>query len=298
MVAFIDDHRKAYGVEPICRVLPIAPSTYFRYKAAQRDPTQRSARAQRDEVLRAIIRRIWNENHQVDGPRKMWRQMGRENLRVARCRVRRLMREMGLAGAVRGRAWVTTTQSRPEVARPGDLVDRNFTATRPNQLWVSDFTYVATWRGFVYVAFVIDVFARRIVGWRVSSSLVTDFVLDALEQAIYDRCGQMAAGLVHHSDRGTQYLSMRYTDRLADAGIAPSVGSRGDSYDNALAESVIGLFKTEVIRRKGPWRHLEAVEFATLDWVDWFNTRRLLEPIGYVPPAEYEARHDERAAVA
>jgi putative transposase len=298
MVSFIDDHREVYGVEPICRVLPIAPSTYFRYKAAQRDPTRRSPRAQRDEVLRAIIRRIWNEHHQVYGPRKVWRQMGRENLREARCRVRRLMREMGLAGAVRGRAWTTTTDSQPAADRPRDLVVRNFTATRPNQLWVSDFTYVATWRGFAYVAFVIDVFARRIVGWRVSASLQTDFVLDALEQAIYDRCGNMPDGLVHHSDRGTQYLSMRYTDRLADAGIAPSVGSRGDSYDNALAESVIGLFKTEVIRRLGPWRHLEAVEFATLDWVDWFNTRRLLEPIGYVPPAEYEARYYEQAAVA
>jgi putative transposase len=205
---------------------------------------------------------------------------------------------MGLSGAVRGRAWTTTTHSAGEVDPPRDLVDRHFTATRPNQLWVSDFTYVATWRGFVYVAFVIDVFARRIVGWRVSSSLVTDFVLDALEQAIYDRCGDAIDGLIHHSDRGTQYLSMRYTDRLADAGIAPSVGSRGDSYDNALAESIIGLFKTEVIRRLGPWRHLEAVEFATLDWVDWFNTRRLLEPIGYVPPAEYEARYYEQAAVA
>ena len=298
MVGFIDDHRKAYGVEPICRVLPIAPSTYFRHKAEQRDPTRRSVRAQHDEVLRAIIRRIWNEHHQVYGPRKVWRQMGRENLRAARCRVRRLMREMGLAGAVRGRAWVTTTQPSPEAVRPRDLVDRNFTATRPNQLWLSDFTYVATWRGFVYVAFVIDVFARRIVGWRVSSSLVTDFVLDALEQAIYDRGGQTTSGLVHHSDRGTQYLSMRYTNRLADAGIAPSVGSRGDSYDNALAESVIGLFKTEVIRRRGPWRHVEAVEFATLEWVDWFNHRRLLEPIGYVPPAEYEARYYEHAAVA
>jgi putative transposase len=298
MVAFIDDHRKTYGVEPICRVLPIAPSTYFRVKAERRDPTKRSARAQRDAVLRAIIRRIWTEHHQVYGPRKVWRQMGRENLRAARCRVRRLMREMGLAGAVRGRAWTTTTQSQPEADRPRDLVDRHFTATRPNQLWVSDFTYVATWRGFVYVALVIDVFARRIVGWRVSSSLATDFVLDALEQAIYDRCAPTTNGLVHHSDRGTQYLSMRYTDRLADAGIAPSVGSRGDSYDNALAESIIGLFKTEVIRRQGPWRHVEAVEFATLDWVDWFNHRRLLEPIGYVPPAEHEARYYEQASVA
>jgi len=265
-VAFIDQHRATDGVEPICRVLPIAPSTYFRHKTHQADPTRRSARAQRDDELRAIIRRIWTEHFHVYGPRKVWRPMGRENLRAARCRVRRLMREMGLSGVARGRAWVTTTPSQPAADRPQDLVDRNFTATRPNQRWLSDFTYVATWRGVVYVAFVIDVFARRIVGCRVSSSLVTDFVLDALEQAIYDRCGQTTNGLVHHSDRGTQYLSMRYTNRLADAGIAPSVGSRGDSYDNALAESVIGLFKTEVIRRKGPWRHVDAVEFATLEW--------------------------------
>jgi transposase InsO family protein len=298
MVAYIDAHRDRFGVEPICTVLPIAPSTYFRHKAEQRDPTRRSARAQGDEVLKAIIRRIWTEQHQVYGSRKVWKQMGRENLRAARCRVRRLMKAMGLRGAVRGRAWVTTTQAADgRVALP-DLVDRRFAATRPNQLWVSDFTYVATWRGFVYVAFVIDVFARRIVGWRVSSSLQADFVLDALEQAIYDRCGDAPTGLVHHSDRGTQYLSMRYTDRLADAAIAPSVGSRGDSYDNALAESIIGLYKTEVIRRKGPWRHLDAVEFATLEWVDWFNHRRLLEPIGHVPPAEYEAHYYEQAAVA
>ncbi len=204
------------------------------------------------------------------------------------------MRDMGLRGVTRGRAWKITTQSAPTAARPTDLVDRRFTATRPNQLWVADFTYVATWRGFVYAAFVIDVFARRIVGWRVSASLATDFVLDALEQAIYDRRDTVVEELVHHSDRGTQYLSMRYTDRLAEAGIEPSVGSRGDSYDNALAESIIGLFKTEVIQRKGPWRQLEAVELATLTWVDWFNTRRLLEAIGYVPPAECEARYYQR----
>jgi transposase InsO family protein len=298
MVRFIDDHREIYGVESICRVVPIAPSTYFRRKTQQSDPTTRSARAQGDNELCAIIRRIWTENHQVYGPRKVWKQMGREGLRAARCRVCRLMRAMGLAGAVRGRAWVTTTQSQPDAQRPTDLVERDFTATRPNQLWVADFTYVATWRGFVYVAFVIDIFARRIVGWRVAASLHTDFVLDALEQAIYDRCCDDVGDLVHHSDRGTQYLSMRYTERLADAGIEPSVGSRGDSYDNALAESVIGLFKTEVIRRRGPWCSLDAVEFATLEWVDWFNHRRLLEPIGYVPPAEYEARYYEQAAVA
>jgi putative transposase len=298
MVTFIDQHRTTYGVEPICRVLPIAPSTYFRRKAEQRDPTTRSARALRDDVLRAIIRRIWDEHHCVYGPRKVWKQLGREGLHEARCRVRRLMREMGLAGAVRGRAWVVTTQADAAADRPSDLVDRHFTAIRPNQLWVADFTYVATWRGFVYVAFVIDVFARRIVGWRVSSSLRTDFVLDALDQAIYERCGEDLGDLIHHSDRGSQYLAMRYTDRLTDAGIEPSVGSRGDAYDNALAESVIGLFKTEVIRLKGPWRHLEAVEFATLDWVDWFNHRRLLEPLGDMPPAEYEARYYDQAAVA
>ena len=205
---------------------------------------------------------------------------------------------MGLAGAVRGRAWVTTTQASPDASRLPDLVKRDFTATRPNQLWVSDFTYVATWRGFVYVAFVLDVFSRRIVGWRASASLRTDPALDALEQAIYDRCDDDTGDLVHHSDRGTQYLSIRYTERLADAGIELSVGSRGDAYDNALAETVIGLFKTEVIRRRGPWRSLEAVEFATLAWVDWFNHRRLLEPIGYIPPAEFEARYYEQAAVA
>jgi putative transposase len=292
MVAFIDQHRETYGVEPICALLPIAPSTYFLRKAQQADPTTRAARAQRDDELRTAIQRVWDDNEHVYGARKVWRQLRRKPVDVARCTVERLMRDLGLRGAVRGRAWTTTTQSDPPAARPGDLVRRQFTATRPNQLWVADFTYVATWRGFVYVAFVIDVFARRIVGWRVSASLATDFVLDALEHAIYDRCRADVTDLVHHSDRGTQYLSMRYTDRLTEAGIEPSVGSQGDSYDNALAESIIGLFKTEVIQRKGPWRHLEAVEFATLAWVDWFNTRRLLEPIGYVPPAEYEAQYE------
>jgi putative transposase len=294
MVPFIDQHRATYGVESICAVLPIAPSTYFRRKAQQQDATKQSARARRDGELRVAIQRVWEEHHQVYGPRKVWRQLRREGVRVARCTVERLMRDLRLQGAVRSRAWKITTQPDPAAARPTDLVHRQFTAMRPNQLWVADFTYVATWRGFVYVAFVIDVFARRIIGWRVSASLRTDFVLDALEQAIYDRRGAGVEELVHHSDRGSQYLSMHYTDRLAEAGIAPSVGSRGDSYDNALAESIIGLFKMEVIQRKGPWRHLEAVEFATLDWVDWFNTRRLLEPIGYVPPAEYEASYYEQ----
>ena len=297
-MAYIDAHRDRFGVEPICRVLPIAPSTYPLHHRRQRDPTRRCARAQRDDALRVAIQRVWDENHQVYGPRKVWRALRRQGCPVAHCTVRRLMKAMGLAGVVRGRAWVTTTHAAPDGDRSPDLVERNFTATRPNQLWVSDFTYVATWRGVVYVAVVIDVFARRIVGWRVSASLRTDFVLDALEQAIHDRRGDTLTDLVHHSDRGTQYLSMRYTDRLADAGIAPSVGSRGDSSDTALAESVIGLFKTEVIRRKGPWRHLEAVEFATLEWVDWFNHRRLLEPIGYMPPAEYEASTYAQADVA
>jgi putative transposase len=298
MVRFIDDHRDRYGIESICATVPIAPSTYFRHKAQQADPTRRSARAQRDALQRIEIQRVWDAQQQVYGPRKVWHQLRREGIRIARCTVVRLMRELGLTGVVRGRAWVTTTQSSTEAVRPPDLVDRQFTATRPNQLWVADFTYVATWRGFVYVAFVIDVFSRRIVGWRVAPSLHTDFVLDALEQAVCERGAAALAGLVHHSDRGTQYVSMRYTDRLADNGIAPSVGSRGDSYDNALAESVIGLFKTEVIRRLGPWRSIEAVEFATLTWIDWFNTARLLEPIGYVPPAEYEARYYQQAAVA
>jgi len=298
MVRFLNDHRDQYGIESMCAVVPIAPSTYFRHRARQVDPASRSTRARRDDELRIAIGRIWDANFQVYGPRKVWRELRRQGLVVARCTVVRLMREMGLAGAVRGRAWITTTHAQEGGDRPTDRVDRQFVATRPNQLWVSDFTYVATWQGFVYVAFVIDVFARRIVGWRASSSPRTDLALDALEQAIYARRGADTAGLVHHSDRGTQYLSIRYTDRLADAGIELSVGSRGDAYDNALAESVIGLFKTEVIRRLGPWRSLEAVEFATLGWVDWFNHRRLLEPIGYVPPAEYEEAYYAQAAVA
>ncbi len=296
MVTFIDQHRATYGVEPLCAVLPIAPSTYFLQKRQQATPTTRSPRRQRDDDLRAAIQRVWDDNDRAYGPRKVWKQLRRDGHQVARCTVERLMRDLGLQGVTRGRAWVVTTHAAAASDRPVDLVDRRFTATRPNQLWVADFTYVATWRGFVYVAFVIDVFARRIVGWRVSASLRTDFVLDALEQAIYDRREAGIDELVHHSDRGTQYLSMRYTDRLTEAGIAPSVGSRGDSYDNALAESIIGLYKAEVIQRKGPWRHLEAVEFATLTWIDWFNTRRLLAPIGYVPPAEYEANYHAQAS--
>jgi len=285
MVAFIDAQRGEYGVEPICAELPIAPSTYYEHKARQGDPGRLPARVQRDTTLKEEIGRVWEENFGVYGARKVWRQLNRQDTRVARCTVERLMRAMGMQGAVRGRAFKTTVAAESAV-RPADLVNREFGATRPNALWVADLTYVATWHGFVYVAFVIDVFARMIVGWRVSSSLRTGLALDALEQALYARPN--SDGLVHHSDRGVQYLSIRYTERLAEAGIEPSVGSVGDSYDNALAESVIGLYKTEVIRRRGPWRNLEAVEFVTLEWVDWFNNRRLLEPIGHVPPVEYE----------
>jgi len=288
MVAFIDAYRSEYGVEPICEVLPIAPSTYYWHKARETDPSLRSARVQREDRLRPEISRVWRENFQVYGAKKVWKQLNREGMPVARCTVARLMREIGLRGAVRGRAFKTTTVAGEQADRPMDLVERDFRACRPNELWVSDLTYVATWRGFVYVAFVIDVYSRRIVGWRVSSSLRSDLALDALEQAICEREDDARDRLVHHSDRGVQYLSIRYTERLAEAGIEPSVGSRGDSYDNALAESVIGLFKTEVIRRQGPWRSIEDVEFATLEWVWWFNTHRLLEPIGHVPPAEYE----------
>jgi len=290
MIAFIEDHRPVYGVEPICRMLPIAPSTYYEHAARRRNPARLPARARQDEVLRSEIRRVWEENFRVYGVRKVWRQLRREGIAVARCTTARLMRQMGLSGAVRGKA-VKTTISNPAAPCPRDKVNRQFQSPRPNALWVSDFTYVATWQGFVYVAFVIDTFARRIVGWRVSRSAETGFVLDALEQALYDRRPFPGDGLVHHSDRGVQYVSIRYTERLAAAGIEPSVGSVGDSYDNALAETVIGLFKTEVIRRRGPWRHAEAVEFATLEWVDWFNHRRLFEPIGNIPPAEAEARY-------
>ena len=290
MMAFIDAHRDEYGVESICAQLPLAPSTYYEHKAREVDPTRVPARTQRDRELKVDIQRVWDENFQVYGVRKVWRQLKREQIAAARCTVERLMRDLGLRGAVRGRAFKTTIAS-DELPRPADHVNRNFVASRPNALWVSDLTYVATWCGFVYVAFVIDAFARRIVGWRASNSLRTDLALDALEQALYERSVNADASLVHHSDRGSQYLSIRYTERLAEAGIEPSVGSVGDSYDNALAESIIGLYKTEVIRRRGPWRHLEAVEFATLEWVHWFNHHRLLEPIGHVPPAELETSY-------
>jgi putative transposase len=289
MIAFIDDHRTAYGVEPICKVLRIAPSTYHARAAVQVSPAKGSARSRRDAELCAEIRRVHEANFGVYGLRKVWRQLRREGIAAARCTVARLMRQMGLQGVVRGKATRTTMPDKATPC-PADKVNRQFQAPRPNQLWVSDFTYVATWQGFVYVAFVIDVFARCIVGWRVSRNAQTGFVLDALEQALHDR-RPVQVGLIHHSDRGGQYLSIRYTERLAIAGIEPSVGSVGDSYDNALAESIIGLFKTEVIRQRGPWKSLEAVEFATLEWVDWFNNRRLLEPIGNIPPVEAEARY-------
>ena len=281
MIAYIDAHKERFGVEPICEQLPIAPSTY--YAAKSRPP---SARAMRDEGLKPEIRRVHRDNFGVYGARKVWLQLGREGIPVARCTVARLMSDLGLRGVRRGAFKVTTT-SDGSALRPADLVERDFRATRPNQLWVADITYVATWNGFVYVAFVTDVFSRRIVGWRVSRSLRSDLALDALEMALWAR-GKNADGLVHHSDRGSQYLSIRYSERLAEAGAVASVGSRGDSYDNALAETINGLYKTEVIRRRGPWKNIDDVEFATLEWVDWFNNRRLLEPIGDIPPAEYE----------
>jgi transposase InsO family protein len=290
MIAFIDDHRKAYGVEPICRVLPIAPSSYHEHAIRRRDPARLPARARRDLALKPEILRVFSENFSVYGVRKVWLQMKREGFGVARCTVERLMREMGLQGVIRGKA-VRTTVSDKATPCPLDQVNRQFHAPAPNRLWVSDFTYVATWVGFVYVAFVIDVYARRIVGWRASRSAHAGFVLDALEQAIHQRRPAHGGGLIHHSDRGSQYLSIKYTERLADAGIEPSVGSVGDSYDNALAETINGLYKAEVIHRRGPWRSFEAVEYATLEWVDWFNNRRLLEPIGNIPPAEAEARY-------
>ena len=292
MIAFIDDQRASYGVEPICRVLPIAPSTYHAHVAQRVDATKSSPRARRDIVLMEEIRRVHRENFEVYGVRKVWLQLDREGIAVARCTVARLMRRMGLRGVVRGKETRTTITDKA-MPCPADKVNRQFRAPQPNLLWVSDFTYVATWQGFVYVAFVIDVFARRIVGWRVSRTAHAAFVLDALEQALHER--RPAKGfLTHHSDRGSQYVCIRYTDRLLDAGIEPSVGSVGDSYDNALAETVIGLFKTEVIHRRGPWRSLDAVEYATLEWVDWYNHRRLLASIGDMPPAEAEARYYEQ----
>jgi putative transposase len=301
MITFIDVHKSAHGVEPICKVLPIAPSTYRDHSAKRADPARLSLRARQDLALQPEIARVFAVNFEVYGARKVWLQLNREGLAVARCTVARLMRGMGLRGVIRGKH-IRTTFSDKAAPCPADHVNRQFHAPRPNVLWVSDFTYVSTWAGFVYVAFVIDTYARRIVGWRASRTAHTGFVLDALEQALHDRRPVHRGGLVHHSDRGSQYVSIKYTERLAEAGIEPSVGSVGDSYDNALAETINGLYKAEVIHRRGPWKSFEAVEFATLEWVDWFNHRRLMGPIGDMPPAEAEERYyamlDEPAMAA
>jgi len=293
---FVEDHKDAYGVEPICRQLPIAPSTYYEYKLREADPERQPARKKRDVSLSEAIQRVWKENFRVYGARKIWRQLNRERIEASRCTVERLMKRLGLQGVIRGRR-CRTTISNPKVDHPSDLVKRQFTATRPNQLWVADFTYVATWSGFVFVAFVTDVFSRRIVGWRVSRYMNTELVLDALEQALWARTRPKsllkgaAASLVHHSDKGSQYLSIRYTERLTAAGILASTGKTGDAYDNAMAETINGLFKAEIIHRNGHWKGMEDIEFAALEWVDWFNNRRLLEPIGNIPPGEFEANY-------
>ncbi|MCS1867869.1 IS3 family transposase [Escherichia coli] len=282
MMPLLDKLREQYGVGPLCSELHIAPSTYYHCQQQRHHPDKRSARAQRDDWLKKEIQRVYDENHKVYGVRKVWRQLLREGIRVARCTVARLMAVMGLAGVLRGKK-VRTTISRKVVAA-GDRVNRQFVAERPDQLWVADFTYVSTWRGFVYVAFIIDVFAGYIVGWRVSSSMETTFVLDALEQALWAR---RPSGTVHHSDKGSQYVSLAYTQRLKEAGLLASTGSTGDSYDNAMAESINGLYKAEVIHRKS-WKNRAEVELATLTWVDWYNNRRLLERLGHTPPAEAE----------
>nr|QKM80164.1 IS3 family transposase [Escherichia coli] len=282
MMPLLDKLREQYGVGPLCSELHIAPSTYYHCQQQRHHPDKRSARAQRDDWLKKEIQRVYDENHKVYGVRKVWRQLLREGIRVARCTVARLMAVMGLAGVLRGKK-VRTTISRKAVAA-GDRVNRQFVAERPDQLWVADFTYVSTWRGFVYVAFIIDVFAGYIVGWRVSSSMETTFVLDALEQALWAR---RPSGTVHHSDKGSQYVSLAYTQRLKEAGLLASTGSTGDSYDNAMAESINGLYKAEVIHRKS-WKNRAEVELATLTWVDWYNNRRLLERLGHTPPAEGE----------
>jgi putative transposase len=292
MVDFIDDHREEYGVEPICKLVPIAPSTYYEQRAREADPSKLPKRVVRDAEQCIEIERVWKENFAVYGARKVWLQMNREDLPVARCTVERLMRRMGLEGARRGKRFKKTTIVDEAAHRPSDLVHRNFTADRPDRLWVADITYVPTWQGFAYVAFVTDVFSRKIVGWQVSSSLRSDLALDALEQALHARTDLKE--LVHHSDRGVQYLSIRYSERLAKAGVEASVGTVGDSYDNALAETINGLYKTEIIHPNGPWKSREEVEFATLEWVDWFNNRRLLEPIGDIPPVELERMYYER----
>ncbi len=295
MVDFIDQHRDQYGVESICKVLPIAPSTYRRSKQLESNPTQRCARAKHDEQLEPEIERVWDESYCNYGARKVWLQLNREAFSVARCTVERLMKKLGLQGVRRGRIKKTTISCVHD-EKPLDLVKRNFTAHHPNQLWVADLTYVATWSGFVYVAFVIDVFSRYIVGWRVSKSMDTDLVLDALDQALWAR--GKPRGVTHHSDHGSQYLSIRYSERLEQAGFKASVGTVGDSYDNALAETINGLYKAEVIYKDGPWKGVEDVELHTLEWVDWFNNRRLLSSIGDIPPAEFESLHYQKRGSA
>ena len=286
MIAYIDQHKDRFGVEPLCALLPISSSTYYEHKARQESPWRRPDRWHRDQWLKREILRVWTENFRTYGVRKVWKQLNRESIRVARCTVARLMKELGIHGVVRGKRCRTTIPDH-QAERPLDRVDRQFVAERPNQLWVADLTYINTWRGYVYAAFVVDVFSRMIVGWRVSRSLRTDLALDALEQALHARRDRDES-LVHHSDRGSQYLSIRYTERLAEAGLEASVGSVGDSYDNALAETIIGLYKTELIEKEGPWKNLERVEYRTFQWVDWYNHRRIMQPLGDVPPKEYE----------
>ena len=288
---FITEHKGRWGVEPICRVLQVAPSSY--YAAIGRPP---SARQQRDEVLAGAIRRVWDEQRRVYGADKVWAQLKREEILVARCTVERLMRRLGLRGAVRGKTSVRTTIGDEASSWPLDLVARQFRAPAPNRLWVADLTYVKTHSGWVYVAFVVDVCSRFVVGWQASRSLRTDLALDALEMALWSRRTKELTGLIHHSDRGVQYLAIRYTERLAEAGVVPSVGSRGDSYDNALAESFNGLYKAELIRHTGPWRGLDDVEYATLEYVDWFNHRRLHGALGMIPPAQFEATFVQQPA--
>jgi len=294
MIAFIDAQQGNHGVEPICNQLPISVSTYYERKARELDLDKEPNRTIRDRHHKVEIQRVWEENKQVYGARKVWKQLKREDFVIARCTVERLMKALDIQGVSRGGAKRRTTIPDESQDRPSDLVNRQFVAQRPNQLWVADITYVASWSGVVYVAFVVDVFSRYIVGWRVSRSMHTELVLDALEQAIWAR--KDTRNLIHHSDRGSQYLSIRYTERLADAGIESSVGSVGDSYDNALAETINGLYKTEVIRhpQRGPWKTIDEVEYATLEWVDWFNNRRLLESIGDLPPIEFEKQYYEK----
>ncbi len=287
MTGFIEEHRAVFGVGPISKVLPIAPSTYYARRALERDPDLASDRARRDASDKANIQRVFDASRGRYGARKVWHALRREGKDIARCTVERLMKVLGIQGVVRGKKVITTN---PDASQPcpDDKVNREFVADMPNQLWVSDFTFVSSWQGMVYVAFVIDVFARKIVGWRVSTSMTTSFVLDALNQAICQRCPSERDNLIHHSDRGSQYLAIKYTERLAEAGIDPSVGSVGDSYDNALAESTIGLFKTEVINFLGPWKSMAQVEWETLKWVNWYNIERLHSAIGYITPQEAE----------